>query len=179
MVAFSNATDGDAAETASQILLQALFDLQPAVDLLPSVEAYVTKRRQMHDDMVKEWREHRNVALFDASPEELEGTYLGLGVSRIHIIPAESAVSGLAVTFTDAAEVQCDLEPYNQDSLSFHPIEYCDRFEKAMIDWDSWVVGIFNLYEKPSERQVTPQVERDLLLGLYGSMMSMMSRVFG
>lgn len=35
VVAFSNATDGDAAETASQILLEALFDLQPAVDLLP------------------------------------------------------------------------------------------------------------------------------------------------
>ncbi len=166
VVAFSNGTDGDAAETASQILLQALFDLKPAVDLLPSAKASVAKRREMHEDVVKEWRERMNVALYDASPEELQGTYLGLGISRIHIVPSDSAVSGLAVTFTDAAEVQTDLEPYNQDSLTFQPVDYCDRFEKCMIDWDSWSVGVFNFVREAEESTSQPGGGKGPFVGL-------------
>ena len=183
VVAFSNAADGETAETASQILVQTLFDLKPAVDLLPCVKAYVTKRRQMHDDVVKDWREHKTMALYHATPEELQGAYLGSNVSRIHVLPSDSAVSGLAVTFIYAAEIQCHLEPYNEDSLSFHPLDYYDRRERGMLDWHFWTVGILLSCEvtskMTSERQAILRAGRGLLLGLDGSMMSMMSRVFG
>ncbi|KAI0812220.1 beta-lactamase/transpeptidase-like protein [Xylaria sp. FL0064] len=132
VVALSNAADaGDAAETASQILLQAIFDLKPHIDLLPSLEASIADRLKKHDDMVKDWREHRDVSQYDeTASEEFLGTYVGFGVSYIHIIHSGTSPSGLAVRFAEKGETQCELEPYNTDAVS-------------MLDWDYWQVGVF------------------------------------
>ncbi|KAI1278165.1 beta-lactamase/transpeptidase-like protein [Xylaria sp. FL0933] len=133
VVALSNAADaGDAAGTASQILLQAIFDLKPHIDLLPSLEASIADRLKKHEDMVKDWREHRNVSQYDeTASEEFLGTYVGFGVSYIHIIHSGTSPSGLA------------LEPYNTDALSFLPLDHHEKLERGMLDWDYWQVGVF------------------------------------
>ncbi|KAI1123622.1 beta-lactamase/transpeptidase-like protein [Nemania abortiva] len=147
VVALSNTADaGDASETASQILLQAIFDLKPQIDLLPSLEASIADRLRMHKDMVKDWREHRDVSQYDeAVSEEFLGTYVGFGVSYIHIIHSDTSLSRLAVRFADQEASQCDLEPYNKDALSFLPLDHHEKLERGMIDWDYWQVGVFTL----------------------------------
>ncbi|KAI1115178.1 hypothetical protein F5Y14DRAFT_138322 [Nemania sp. NC0429] len=145
VVALSNAADaGDASETASQILLQAIFDLKLTIDLIPSLEASIADRLKMHEDMVKEWTKHRDVSQCDeAVSEEILGTYVGFGASYIHIIRSETSVSGLAVRFADQEASQCELGPYNKDALSFLPLDHHAKLERGMIDWDYWQTGIF------------------------------------
>lgn len=145
IVALSNVADaGDASETASQILLQAIFDLKPTIDLIPSLKASIADRQKKHENMVKDWRQHRDVSQYDeAVAEEILGTYVGFGVSYIHIIRSETSTSGLAVRFADQERSQCDLERYNKDALSFLPLDHHVKLENGMIDWDYWQTGVF------------------------------------
>lgn len=171
IVALSNAADtGDASETASQILLQALFDLKPTINLLPSLEASVADRLKQHETMVNDWREHRDISQYDeAASEEFLGTYVGFGVSHIHIIHSGTSPSGLAVKFADQEASQCDLEPYNRDALSFLPLDRHAKLERSMIDWDYWEVGVFTFVREggtidldwPSSQPDSPSSQPD------------------
>ena len=61
IVALSNGSDaGDAAEITAQILLQALFDLQPRIDFRPAVEEWNLYNAAAHESMISEWQRHRN-----------------------------------------------------------------------------------------------------------------------
>ncbi|KAJ8121794.1 hypothetical protein ONZ43_g1843 [Nemania bipapillata] len=145
VVVLSNAADAaDSTDTASQILLQAIFDLKPTIDLIPSLEVSVAHRRTKHEKVVKDWTEHRGVSQYDkAVAEEILGTYVGFGVSYIHIISSETSPSGLAVRFADQETSQRDLEPYHKDALSFLPLDHHKKLESGMIDWDYWQTGVF------------------------------------
>lgn len=159
VVVLSNAAStGDAAETTSQLLLQALFDLQPPVDLIPSLQASRDDRIEKHADMVRDWESHRDVASYHTSPEEVLGTYVGLNVSHIHIIKSAGSASGLAVVFADQEASRCELEPYNADSLSFLPTEREEILARGMIDWDYWSVGIFDFVREDEAKREGPIV---------------------
>ena len=144
VVALSNAADtGDAAETTAQILLQALFDMTPKVDLLIPLQEEAKRTLQDHDDMIKSWRKGRDVSNPQAPSEDYVGTYVGLNISRIDIVPSEHSTSGLAVVFGQQEDSRCELEYYNTDAFSFLPLEHDDKMARGMIDWDYHRVGIF------------------------------------
>lgn len=168
VVALSNAADaGDASDTASQILLQAIFDLKPTIDLISSLKASIADRQKKHENMVKDWRQHRDVSQYDeAVAEEILGTYVGFGVSYIHIIRSETYTSGLAVRFADQERSQCDLDRYHKDALSFLPLDHHVKLENGMIDWDYWQTGVFTFLREgmpfdldvPASMQDSPSV---------------------
>ena len=150
----SNAADaGDAAEATAQILLQALFDLKPHIDLLPSVTDARDRCLKAHDDMIADWQRGRDVSKYNtASPNDYVGSYLGLNVSSVDIVPDESADAKLAVAFGhNSAASKCDLEPYNADTLSFLPLKHDDLLARGMIDWDFYKVGILECGRRGGE----------------------------
>jgi CubicO group peptidase (beta-lactamase class C family) len=145
VVVFSNAADaGDASEVVAKILLQALFDLKPHIDLIPYIRDARDRRLKAHEDMISDWRRGRDPDLYNAVPEELVGKYVGLGPSVINIVPSDSAAAKLAVFYGNNSEARCDLEPYNADALSFLPLKHDELLARSMIDWDFYKVGIFD-----------------------------------
>ncbi|CAH0048167.1 unnamed protein product [Clonostachys solani] len=144
VVALSNAADaGDASNTTVQILLQAVFDLGPKVDLILSLEESKQWKLDQHRDMVDEWRKHRDVGKYNCNAQDLIGTYHGLGASIIDIKESNKSDSGLAVVFGRQDASTCQLDRFNRDALSFLPTDHKEILERAMIDWDYWTVGVF------------------------------------
>lgn len=159
VVALSNAADaGDAAGTTAEILIQALFDLKPHVDLVQSVRMSRDERMRMHEAMISDWEKHRDVSNYKADPRELVGSYLGLGSCRIDIIESGNSSSGLAVVFGSQDASRCELEPFNTDSLSFLPLEHDVKLERGMIDWDFWTVGVFNFLREDADQKDSPVI---------------------
>ena len=145
VVVLSNAADaGDASEITAQILLQALFNLKPHVDLVAYAEDSRDRCLKAHKDMIRDWNGSYEPSKCNLKPalDELLGVYLGLKTSRIHIISHESSKSGFAIQFADQEKSVCELEPYNVDALSFLPKEHDELLARGMIDWDFYKVGI-------------------------------------
>ncbi|KAL7917807.1 beta-lactamase/transpeptidase-like protein [Trichoderma austrokoningii] len=139
IVVLSNAADaGDAAEATAQIMLQALFDLQPSVDLVAAAQLSRNERLERHEKMISTWQENRDVSRYKVASEELVGSYISLNVSRINIVRSDKSPSGLAVVFADQESSRCELEPYNSDSLSYLPMKHDELLARGMIDWDYW-----------------------------------------
>jgi CubicO group peptidase (beta-lactamase class C family) len=154
IVVLSNAADaGDASEATAQIILQALFDLEPSVDLVAAVLLSRNERLERHEKMILTWQENRDASKYKATPEELVGSYVGLNVSRINIVKSNKSLSGLAVIFSDQGISRCELEPYNSDSLSYLPMKHDEILARGMIDWDYWTVGIFNFVRQDRDQQ--------------------------
>ncbi|KAK1255543.1 LOW QUALITY PROTEIN: hypothetical protein MKX08_009538 [Trichoderma sp. CBMAI-0020] len=154
IVVLSNAAyAGDASDATAQIMLQALFDLQPSVDLVAAVQLSTNERLERHEKMISTWQENRDISKYKATPEELLVSYIGLNVSRINIVRSDESLSGLAVVFADQESSRCELEPYNLDSLSYLPMKHEETIARGMIDWDYWTVGIFNFVRQDRDRQ--------------------------
>ena len=159
VVVLSNAADaGDAAETTSQILLQALFDLKPQMDLLPSLLKSRRTCLQQHDAMAREWESHRDVTKYHASSDDYVGSYLGLGALHIDIFKSDKSTSGLAVVFAHQEASRCELEPFNVDALSFLPTDRDERLRRGMLDWDFWTVGVFSFVREDTVSRKGPVV---------------------
>lgn len=155
VVAFSNAShDCDAAEAATRILIQALFNLKPHVDCVSALRKASARGRKKRADAVSEWVEHRDVSKYKSSPEDFLGSYIGLNTSRISLLRSHTASARLAVNFADDDAGICDLEPYNTDALSFFPTDNDSWMARAMRDWDSYVVGVFEFIRDENEEVV-------------------------
>jgi hypothetical protein len=74
-VALSNAAGaGDAAASTAEILLQALFDLEPKVDIVgPTIDARDRCLKE-HDDMIAASHRDRDVSKYTSSPIDYVGT---------------------------------------------------------------------------------------------------------
>lgn len=154
IVALSNAADAcDVAEVSARILLQALFDLQPHVDMLQALNDVKDRRLRKFANMVADWQRDRDSDQYTGRPDEFLGTYIGLNTSRIDIVRSETAPAKVAVLFGGHASSQCDLEPYNLDALSFLPLEHDQWLARGMLDWDSYKVGILE-FVRDKQRSV-------------------------
>ncbi|KAJ5093217.1 hypothetical protein N7456_009078 [Penicillium angulare] len=144
IVALSNAADAcDAADTASKILLQALFDLKPKVDLVSYMISERDRGIKQHESMISHWKRGYDAKKYNEVHEDVSGIYIGLHTSRIDIVQSETAAAGLAVIFANNSTSSCDLEPYNDLALSFLPLDHGSLLARGMIDWDYYKVGIF------------------------------------
>uniref|UniRef100_A0A0B7KP92 Beta-lactamase-related domain-containing protein n=1 Tax=Bionectria ochroleuca TaxID=29856 RepID=A0A0B7KP92_BIOOC len=155
VVALSNAADaGDASNSTVQILLQAIYDLGPKVDLILSLKESREMKLKQHEDMINDWEKHRDVGKYNCNAEELVGTYHGLGASIIDIKQSNN----LAVVFGRQDRSRCELDRFNQYSLSFLPMDHKEILERAMIDWDYWTVGVFRFVREDETQPNSPVV---------------------
>jgi CubicO group peptidase (beta-lactamase class C family) len=152
VVVLSNGCDvGDASDTASQILIQALFDLKPHVDLLPRLEKEIELSLKAYDDIVEDWKKHRDISTLERPPNDYVGEYIGHGTLVVKIHGNEPQTS-LGVTFEGSEESRCALEYYSEDSYSFLPTNRDEWLARSMIDWDYYKVGIFDFVRNESDK---------------------------
>ncbi|KAL4745235.1 hypothetical protein BDW72DRAFT_186962 [Aspergillus terricola var. indicus] len=143
IVVLGNAAEaGDAPETISQILSQALFDLKPPIDLLPALRGQRERCLKAHGDVVRDWEQGRDVSKYTGSAENFIGSYIGLNSCRISIAASDTAEAKVAIVFNNDQASKCDLEPYNADALSFFVLEHDKLLAKSMLDWDYYKVGV-------------------------------------
>lgn len=122
VVAFSNVShECDAAEAATRILIQALFNLKPQVDCISALGEARDRRLKKREIALAGWADHHDVSKYTGSPDEFVGSYVGLNTSRISIIRSNTASAKVAVKFADNEAGICELEPYNANALSFFP----------------------------------------------------------
>jgi hypothetical protein len=123
VVALSNAADaGDASNSTVQILLQAIYDLGPKVDLILSLKESREMKLKQHEDMINDWEKHRDVGKYNCNAEELVGTYHGLGASIIDIkqsnksdsawLLSSAAKTGPDVNWTDLINTRLVSSPW-------------------------------------------------------------------
>ncbi|GIJ90601.1 hypothetical protein Asppvi_009562 [Aspergillus pseudoviridinutans] len=125
---------GDASDFAAQILIQALFDLAPRIDLSPwmKMEADLA-RRFFYEDLLKPWKENQRLSDAKRDPMIYVGEYCGFdGLFTLSIIadmaPGDSD-GELAVVFNHRQASRRPLIFYRKDTYSFF-------FE----DWNNHVV---------------------------------------
>ena len=154
VVVLSNGCDvGDASDTASQILIQALFDLKPHVDLLPRLEKEVELCLRAYDDIIADLDKHRNTSGPERSSEDYIGEYIGHGTLVVSIL-GNNPDTALCVQFEGSEASRCALEYYNKDSYSFFPTSRDVWLARSMLDWDYYKVGIFEFVRDDSDRVI-------------------------
>ena len=145
IVVLGNAAEAvDAPETISKILLQAVFDLKPRIDLLPLLREQRKRCLKAHDKVISDWEHGRDASKYTSSAQDFIGSYLGLDTCRISIIASDTAEAQIAVVFNDNNSSKCDLEPHNDNSLSFMVTEHDKLLAKSMGDWDHYKAGVFD-----------------------------------
>jgi CubicO group peptidase (beta-lactamase class C family) len=161
VVVLSNGCDvGDASDTASQILIQALFDLKPHVDLLPRLEKEIDLCLRDYDDIVADWNKHRDTSAPERSSKDYVGEYIGHGTLVVSILGNEPE-TGLYVLFEGSEASHCTLEHYNKDSYSFFPTSRDVWLARSMVDWDYYKVGIFEFVRDDSDKVIGFQWQWD------------------
>jgi CubicO group peptidase (beta-lactamase class C family) len=154
VVVLSNGCDvGDASDTASQILIQALFDLKPHIDLLPRLEKEVDLCLRDYDNMVADWNKHRDSSAPKRPSKDYIGEYIGHGTLVVSILGNEPETA-LCVLFEGAEASRCALEHYNKDSYSFFPTSREVWLGRSMLDWDYYKVGIFEFVRDDSDEVI-------------------------
>lgn len=152
VVVLSNGCDvGDASDTTSQILIQALFDLKPRIDLLPRLEKEVDLCLRAYDDIIADWESHRDTSAPERSPEHYIGEYVGHGTLIVRILDNKPETS-LCLLFEGSEASRCALEYYSKDSYSFLPTSRDVWLRHSMLDWDYYKVGIFDFVRDSSDR---------------------------
>lgn len=148
IIAFSNGIqDGDAADFTAHTIIQALFDLQPHVDLLPLVKTEAAKRHnQFYQDILSDWKKHRNTDQPEAPLTEYEGKYEALAtilnIARIHTSDGKR----LSITWGRVVNTRRRLDFYNKDTYSFLPLTQDEWLAESMFDWDYYTTGLLEFH---------------------------------
>jgi hypothetical protein len=140
VVLTNGATSADASDFVAKMLIQALFNLQPHVDLFPLMKAEAKAHQRWFEDLVRDWREHRDVSQPEAPRAQYIGDYTGPGITLNIAQRAEDL--RLVMTFNGKKRTLCTLEYYNKDTYSFLPTERDRWLKDGMLDYDCYKVGL-------------------------------------
>ncbi|KAB8235162.1 serine hydrolase domain-containing protein [Aspergillus alliaceus] len=157
---------GDASDFVAQILIQALFDLQPNVDLLPLVRMEAEIPRQWYESkFAAPWRQDRRLADKERNRELYLGDYYGFDDTFVlSIVPRPIARSNekepepdlsLAVVFNRRTASICDLEFYRKDTYSFFPQSHEDHLLTMYPLWCDYRMTILEFCEDESGEVTT------------------------
>ncbi|KAL5333812.1 beta-lactamase/transpeptidase-like protein [Aspergillus crustosus] len=127
IVTMTNGRDfGDASDWTAQVLIQALFDLKPEVDLLP----WVKKERGLHEGSYQKyvqgrWEENRRASEVERERGVYLGEYVGFnGHFSLSIVAAadsdDATGTNLSVVFNNRKESKRRLTFYKRDVYSTH-----------------------------------------------------------
>ena len=138
IVVFANGVqDGCAADPTGQLLIQALFDLKPRVDIIPFVKAEAKKgcKGRYKGDLEK-WHKHRDISVSEGPKTDYIGTYRGRTVNLlIELEGSGEEEQCLAVTFGGVAGTKRKLEFYGQDAYSCFPKTQDEWFVETLTHW--------------------------------------------
>ncbi|RDW83551.1 uncharacterized protein DSM5745_03877 [Aspergillus mulundensis] len=109
---------GDASDFAAQVLMQALFDLRPRMDLL----VWARKEAELAEAFLEEevlgpWMANRKIE----DPERELGVYVGqyVGFGGLFALTISMGEDGLAVTFNHVERARSPLVRFKKDTYSF------------------------------------------------------------
>jgi CubicO group peptidase (beta-lactamase class C family) len=144
IIVFSNGIqDGDAADFTAHIIIQALFDLQPHVDLLPLVKTEAAKRHnKFYHDILSDWKKHRDTDQPEAALTEYEGKYEALATTLNIARIDTSDGRRLSITWNGVLDTRRRLDFYNKDTYSFLPLPQDEWLAESMFDWDYYTAGL-------------------------------------
>lgn len=140
VVLTNGATSADASDLVAKMSIQALFNLQPHVNLFPLMEAEAEAHKRWFQDLVRDWQEHRDVSHPEAPHAQYVGDYTGPGITLNIAQRAEDL--RLVMTFNGKKRTLCTLEYYKKDTYSFLPTERDRWLKDGMLDYDYYKVGL-------------------------------------
>jgi CubicO group peptidase (beta-lactamase class C family) len=148
VIAFSNGIqDGDAADFCAHIMIQALFDLQPHVDLLSlaKIEADLRQNR-FYQKILSDWARHRNITVPEAPVTDYEGDYQALATTLSIVRIGTTEGDKLSVTWNGVLDTRRQLDYYNKDVYSFLPTTQDEWLAESMFDWDYYTTGLLEFH---------------------------------
>ena len=136
---------GDASDFTAQVLTQALFDLEPKVDILDQARREKHKRSKHFDNTILGlWKKHSNLTVLDSRDmEEYVGEYRGLGIT----LYVKVEQGQLFVEFNGKKEAMFALSYYNKNQYSFLPQNRDQWLTEGWLDWDYYTVGVLEFVE--------------------------------
>lgn len=151
IVAFANGLqDADAAEFAAQILAQALFDLQPEVDILALARRESNIRKQhFTDSLLSEWERNRDTSASESPKEQYVGNFKGH--ATIIFILQDSKTTGLCVQFNGVKESTLAPQHYGKDTYSFFPTSRDEWPSNSMFEWNHHRLALFKFERDHSD----------------------------
>ena len=162
VVVFANGLNCvDVADFSASLLIQALFDLRPPVDIIAVAKREARVRLAEFDDVMQDLRQHRDVSRPERDHAEYVGRYHGLGIDLV----IRDKSGGMQLCLNHRDDLVLPLEHYNVDQYSFWPKTRDDWLRGGWLDWDYYLVGILTfkrddagavhglnwLWEKPAE----------------------------
>lgn len=120
VVAFSSGINcGDAADLAASAGIQALFDLEPKIDILAVAKNEVAHRLQDWGRIVEDLNKHRDTSQNEHDHADFVGEYRGLGI--VVSIRQDTVTNNITICFNRREDIVQQLEYYNVDQYSFWP----------------------------------------------------------
>lgn len=159
IVALCNAANaGDAAETVSRIMIQALFKPKPRVSAFQPLRDARSRCLKAHESMMAEWQLGRDPTRFTGTAKDYVGSYVGLSTVHISIVATDgddnTNSNQMAVVFGDNPPSKCILEPYNSNMLSFLPVNRDILLSRGMLAWTNFKMGIFEFVRDEDDGEV-------------------------
>lgn len=148
VIAFSNGIqDGDAADFCAHIMIQALFDLQPRVDLLSLAEIEADLRHNRFYEKIKsDWDKHRDVTGPEAPIADYEGDYHALATTLTIASIGTTKGDRLSLTWNGVLDTRRQLDYYSKDVYSFLPMTKDEWLAESMFDWDYYRTGLLEFH---------------------------------
>jgi len=143
VVVFSNGLNcADASDLAASMLIQALFDLQPRVDLLPVARKERNIRKAQFEQVMRDLEQHRDVSGPEADYADYVGRYHGLGIDLVVRRCSEDGMGKLQLCLNHREDSVWSLEYHNVDQYSYWPKTRDNWLKGGWLDWDDYMVGI-------------------------------------
>ncbi|OTA96824.1 hypothetical protein M434DRAFT_27439 [Hypoxylon sp. CO27-5] len=133
---------GDSSDFAAAVMMQALFELKPHVDVIPMVKYEREVCLRSWDSVVADWTANRDDSVVERPRKEYIGQYIGLGIT----LTIRERISGgdLEVVFNRREDIAQRLEHYKEDMYSYQPTNRDDWLKGCWLDWDYYMVGILH-----------------------------------
>jgi len=124
------------------MLIQALFDLQPRVDLLPIARKERNIRKAQFEQVMRDLEQHRDVSGPEADYADYVGRYHGLGIDLVVRRCSEDGMGKLQLCLNHREDSVWLLEYHNVDQYSYWPKTRDNWLKGGWLDWDDYMVGI-------------------------------------
>lgn len=147
----SGANCADAADFTASLLIQALFNLQPKIDIIRMVHHEIEFKKRAFASLMQDIENHRDNSTAERPRDEYVGEYHGLGINLTIRQPNNTGT--LQVCFNNRESVAQNLEHYGTDQYSYWPKSHDDWLQGGWLDWDYYLVGILS-FQRDDEDKV-------------------------
>jgi len=143
VVVFCNGLNvGDLSDFVAMALIQALFKLEPPIDILQVAKYEVGLRKQEFKRTMDDLQAHRGnpSKAPPANVDEYIGQYHGLAIDLV--VRPGSQPNTLQLCFNHQEDLVRKLEHYADDQFSYWPTTRDEWLRGGWLDWDYYLVGL-------------------------------------